>query len=229
MFAVYVVQLRRAVSDRPKLAGSLTISASTPMSSSIRCILFQLLTYGFLHGPVEIQHISSICWGCGSSVATSSTATVAASIWHFFCVADRGGWPCLGAGRIRRQSRICCRARNARRFRRRIRRSYSIRAEFPASHDAVHVLPADADVGRCDLLIVGYDAYGAVQRTDPVAFTAHLGGALFALIYYQAGWRLERILAERIASRRDCGRSPSSASSIPMPPILQPKTASTKS
>lgn len=47
------------------------------------------------------------------------------------------------------------------------------------------------------VLLVGFDAYGALHRSDPpdrVAFTAHLGGALFALIYFKAGWRLERLL-----------------------------------
>lgn len=47
------------------------------------------------------------------------------------------------------------------------------------------------------LLFVGYDAFGALHRSDPpdhVAFTAHLGGALFAFIYYKARWRLERFL-----------------------------------
>jgi membrane associated rhomboid family serine protease len=44
------------------------------------------------------------------------------------------------------------------------------------------------------VLIVALDAYGAVQRTDNIAFTAHLGGALFAFLYYQGRWQLERLL-----------------------------------
>jgi membrane associated rhomboid family serine protease len=44
------------------------------------------------------------------------------------------------------------------------------------------------------LIIVGMDAMGAVNRSDNVAFTAHLGGAMFAFLYYQWGWRLERWL-----------------------------------
>jgi membrane associated rhomboid family serine protease len=42
--------------------------------------------------------------------------------------------------------------------------------------------------------IVLWDAFGAIQRSGGVAFTAHLGGAAFALLYYQFGWRLERFL-----------------------------------
>jgi membrane associated rhomboid family serine protease len=44
------------------------------------------------------------------------------------------------------------------------------------------------------LIIVGMDAMGAVNRSGNVAFTAHLGGALFAFLYYQWRWRLERLL-----------------------------------
>jgi membrane associated rhomboid family serine protease len=53
-------------------------------------------------------------------------------------------------------------------------------------------LPMPMWVGA--ILIVVLDAYGAIQRTDNVAFTAHLGGAVFALLYYQGRWRLERLL-----------------------------------
>ncbi len=40
------------------------------------------------------------------------------------------------------------------------------------------------------LILVGMDTVGAIQRTDNVAFTAHLGGALFAALYYKRNWRL---------------------------------------
>jgi hypothetical protein len=44
------------------------------------------------------------------------------------------------------------------------------------------------------LIVVGMDALGAVHRSGNVAFTAHLGGAMFAFAYYQFGWRLDRLL-----------------------------------
>jgi membrane associated rhomboid family serine protease len=44
------------------------------------------------------------------------------------------------------------------------------------------------------LILVGVDAMGAVNRAGNVAFTAHLGGAVFAFLYFQWGWRLERFL-----------------------------------
>jgi membrane associated rhomboid family serine protease len=44
------------------------------------------------------------------------------------------------------------------------------------------------------LIVVALDAFGAVHRSGNVAFTAHLGGAMFAFLYYQMGWRLDRFL-----------------------------------
>ena len=40
------------------------------------------------------------------------------------------------------------------------------------------------------VLIVGMDAMGAMSRSGSVAYTAHLGGAAFAMAYYRFGWRL---------------------------------------
>jgi hypothetical protein len=44
------------------------------------------------------------------------------------------------------------------------------------------------------VIMVAIDAYGAIDRSGTVAFTAHLGGAAFGFLYYQWGWRLERFL-----------------------------------
>src|SRR5262249_40649482 len=58
------------------------------------------------------------------------------------------------------------------------------------------VLPIPAWV----LVIIwfGSDIFGAINRPAPngpnVAFTCHIGGALFALLYFQSGIRLERLL-----------------------------------
>ena len=48
------------------------------------------------------------------------------------------------------------------------------------------VIPMPAWVAA--LLCVGFDVQGAVARTGAVAFTAHLGGALFAWIFFRYGW-----------------------------------------
>jgi len=44
------------------------------------------------------------------------------------------------------------------------------------------------------VLIVGFDIIRAMDVDNPVAATAHLGGALFGFLYYQRGMRLERWL-----------------------------------
>jgi len=44
------------------------------------------------------------------------------------------------------------------------------------------------------MIIVGLDAFGAIHRSGNVAFTAHLGGALFAFLYFQGRWQLARLL-----------------------------------
>jgi membrane associated rhomboid family serine protease len=44
------------------------------------------------------------------------------------------------------------------------------------------------------VIMVGMDAFGAMNRSGTIACTAHLGGAMFGFLYYQWGWRLERFL-----------------------------------
>jgi hypothetical protein len=44
------------------------------------------------------------------------------------------------------------------------------------------------------LIIVGMDAFGAVNRSGNVAYAAHLGGAAFGWMYYKWGLRFERWL-----------------------------------
>jgi membrane associated rhomboid family serine protease len=43
------------------------------------------------------------------------------------------------------------------------------------------------------VIVIGYDVWGAIHRGDNVAYTAHLGGAAFALLYYQLHWNLGRL------------------------------------
>jgi membrane associated rhomboid family serine protease len=52
------------------------------------------------------------------------------------------------------------------------------------------------------VIFVGLDAYGAVNRSGGVAFSAHLGGALFAFLYYKWGGRLERLFPDGFALPR---------------------------
>ena len=42
-----------------------------------------------------------------------------------------------------------------------------------------------------------FDMQGAMSRTGNVAFTAHLGGAFFGLLYYLGGWSITRMLPNK--------------------------------
>ena len=67
------------------------------------------------------------------------------------------------------------------------------------------VLPVPAWV--MGVMLVAFDALGAVQRTGNVAFTAHLAGAAFAFLYFRFQWNLGR-LAGRFSSLGDRFRRP---------------------
>jgi hypothetical protein len=60
------------------------------------------------------------------------------------------------------------------------------------------ILPVPAWV--LGIVYIGNDLYGAMARSGDgtggpkVAFMCHLGGALFAFLYFQSGFRIERIL-----------------------------------
>jgi membrane associated rhomboid family serine protease len=49
------------------------------------------------------------------------------------------------------------------------------------------------------VLGLSYDVMGAIGRTGAVAFTAHLGGALFGLLYYHFKWSLSRFVPSALA------------------------------
>ena len=42
------------------------------------------------------------------------------------------------------------------------------------------------------VMVIGFDVWGAVHRGDNVAYTAHLAGAAFALMYFNLHWNLGR-------------------------------------
>ena len=44
------------------------------------------------------------------------------------------------------------------------------------------------------IFFVGSDVMGALNRSGNVAYTAHLGGALFGFLYFQQGWRVSNWL-----------------------------------
>jgi membrane associated rhomboid family serine protease len=155
--------------------------------------LFQLLTYGFLHDPSDLRHIVynmiglwffgrevEYRYGRGEYLAFFLTAIlVAGFVWvlgEFVAnhhIVDFP--PMLGASGGVTAVLIL------------------FALNFP--HQTVlfmFFIPMPMWV--LALIIVGADAMGAINRSGNVAFTAHLGGAIFAFLYYQMHWRLERFL-----------------------------------
>jgi membrane associated rhomboid family serine protease len=154
---------------------------------------FQLITYGFLHSPYDIKHIIFNCFGLwifGKTVeqrygkqeylAFFLAAVAFAGTTWMVCewVLNRGlsNTQMLGAsGGIAAVLILFC---------------------FNFPHQRVFIwgiLPMPAWVFA--LIFVGLDLIGASNDQESnIAYTAHIGGALFAAVYYKAGWRLSRWL-----------------------------------
>lgn len=158
--------------------------------------VYQFLTYGFLHDVWGIQHIlfnMITLWFFGRSVEYRYgkreyllffliSVVVAGVTWFLGeFAANRALSPvvALGAsGGISAVLILFC-------------------LNFP--HQLIYiwgVLPIPAWVFA--ILFVGQDIYGTMGRNagegPNVAFTAHLGGALFGFLYFQSGWHFERML-----------------------------------
>ena len=157
---------------------------------------FELLTYGFLHDAWVFQHIifnMIALWFFGRSVEYRygrqeflafflAAIIVSGTMWTLGeYIVNRHLTPAqaLGAsGGIAAVLILFC-------------------LNFP--HQMIYVygvLPIPAWVFA--ILFVGQDLLGASGRPiggeKNIAFTAHLGGAVFGFLYYQWGWRLERFL-----------------------------------
>jgi membrane associated rhomboid family serine protease len=152
-------------------------------------LAYQLITYGFLHSTVDLWHIvlnMFALWLFGREVEMKygkreflafyiSAIVVAGLVWTLAEIASRGAALMMGAsGGI--AAVVILFAMN-----------------FPFRTILfMFVIPMPMWVFA--LIIVGMDAYGAVNRSGNVAYTAHLGGAAFAFLYYKSGLRLERWL-----------------------------------
>ncbi|HEX3599999.1 MAG TPA: rhomboid family intramembrane serine protease, partial [Lacipirellulaceae bacterium] len=155
--------------------------------------VFQLLTYGFLHDVTDLRHIAYNMiglWFFGRAVEYRYGAR---EYLTFFLVAIVAAGLVWVLGEFAANKRIVS-------FPPMLGASGGITAvlilfalNFP--HQTVlfmFFIPMPMWV--LAMIIVVMDARGAVNRSDHVAFTAHLGGALFAFLYYNAGWRLERFI-----------------------------------
>lgn len=156
-------------------------------------LVFELLTYGFLHDVDDFRHIIFNMiglWFFGRMVEERYggreyltfflvAVVVAGLIWVFGeLVANRGfaSFPAMLGASGGIAAVLILFAMN-----------------FP--HQTVlfmFIIPMPMWV--LAVLLVLWDAYGAIHRSGGVAFTAHLGGAAFGFLYYQMRWRFDRWL-----------------------------------
>lgn len=150
---------------------------------------YQLLTYGFLHDPGDLKHVAFNMLGLwflgreveyrlgrGEYLAFYFAAIIAAGlVWSFAEFFQSQPAVMLGAsGGV-------------------VAVVILFALYFPNRTVLfMFILPMPMWVAA--MIVVCMDAFGAVHRSGNVAFTAHLGGAMFAFAYYQLGWRLERFL-----------------------------------
>ncbi len=164
--------------------------------------VFQLLSYGFLHSPLGVQHIFwnmfalwlfgrdvEYRYGRREYVAFYLAAIVFSGIvWTIFSSVSGTPAAMLGAsGGI--SAVLILFAFN-----------YPKRTVL-----MMFVIPMPMWVLAC--IIVGMDIMGAMgspalNRGGNVAFTAHLGGALFAYLYFRGGWKLENWLPSNLSLPR---------------------------
>jgi membrane associated rhomboid family serine protease len=189
MFAVYILQMMTRSSEN-----SVTAWFSLYPDVFVRpWQAYQLLTYGFLHDPTDFRHIIFNMlglWFFGRLVEERYgsreyltfflvAVVLAGVVWLVGeLVANRGiasAPTMLGAsGGI--SAVLILFAMN-----------------YP--HQTVlfmFIIPMP--MWLLAVIIVVFDAYGAVHRSGNVAFTAHLGGAAFGYLYYRWGGRLDRWL-----------------------------------
>jgi len=150
---------------------------------------YRLLTYGFIHSPTDLWHIllnMFALWLFGREVESRYgrreflafylvAIVIAGIVWTMAEIPSRGNSIVLGAsGGV--AAVVVLFAMN-----------------FPYRTILfMFVIPMPMWVAA--VIMVVMDAFGAMNRSGTVAFTAHLGGAMFGFLYFQWGWRLERWL-----------------------------------
>lgn len=192
MFAIYVVQVITQPSQptSPVDDGWFTNTFRLYADMFLRpWYLFELVSYGFLHDPDDFRHIIFNMlglWFFGRMVEERYgtreyltfflIAVIVAGLVWIFCelIAHRGfeHVPMLGASGAIAAVLIL------------------FAMNFP--HQTVlfmFIIPMP--MWLLAVILVVFDAYGAIGRSGNVAFTAHLGGAAFGYLYYRWGGRFE--------------------------------------
>jgi membrane associated rhomboid family serine protease len=189
MGIVYVVQLlTKGAAGEGWFTNTFSLWANMPLQP---WKVFQLITYGFLHDPEDLRHLVFNCfalWMFGRFVEQRlgqkeylayflAAVAFAGATWLASEFTTLGGFSAraslLGAsGGIAAVLVLFC-------------------FYFPQQTIFLGFLfPIPAWVFA--IIFVGQDVLFAIRNNpdDNVAYTAHIGGALFAAIYYKLGWRI---------------------------------------
>lgn len=145
---------------------------------------YRLLTYGFLHDPNSVWHIlfnMFALWTFGKPVEQTYgrvtfgwfylTAIVFSGlVWSISELATPGNGVALGAsGGV-------------------VGVVILFALNYPHARGIVFPIPFPIPMWALGIGLVVMDLWGAISGKGGVAFTAHLGGALFGLIFYQTRW-----------------------------------------
>jgi membrane associated rhomboid family serine protease len=152
--------------------------------------VYRLLTYGFLHDPGSMLHIVFNMFGLytfGKPVEETYgratfgwfylTAIVFSGlVWSLSEMAAPGG----GGAAVGASGGV-------------VAVVILFALNFPHAKGMVFPIPFPIPMWVLATGIVLMDFSGAITRAGGVAFTAHLGGALFGWIFYQTGWTPQRL------------------------------------
>lgn len=188
---------------------------------------YQLVSYGFLHSPDDVGHIlinMFILWMFGREVEARygkrefvffylAAMIAAGMIWSLCEYVSGSRSPNFGLPMqlVDERGQLLGLVRNVPSM---VGASGALAAlvvlfAFNWPHRQVllfFILPMPMWVAAA--LGIAFDVKGAMDRSGNVAFTAHLGGALFGLLYYKAGWNLSRLLPNGLAAPKWPTRGP---------------------
>ncbi len=144
---------------------------------------YRLLTYGFAHDPRDVAHIlfnMLVLFFFGKYVEERYGRTT--FLTFYLCAIVVGGlvWTLTQAATGEPAALYGASAATTAVF-------LLFALNYPRVEVRIYFLiPIPAWVAA--LFCVGGDLFGAINRSGNVAFTAHLGGALFAWTFYRFGW-----------------------------------------
>lgn len=156
-------------------------------------LIFEFLSYGFLHSTADIKHIlfnMLAFWFFGRTIEQRYGRSE--FLAFYLCSIIFSGLVWYGAEYLMNGAQIAGPGM--------LGASGGISAililfaiNYPHQKIYVYMLfPVPA--WAFGIFFVGQDAMGAISRSGNIAYTAHLGGALFAILYYKFGWRVSNWL-----------------------------------